>query len=134
MLVSTPILEKHDEYPIVELMTKELELFGYYVSNHPSSRYECPKFNKIEDYFDKNITVVGLLEQIRTIKTKKNETMAFLLISDETTSLDFILFSNRIDYINYIRKGDLLRITGHVEKRLAKYQIVINKIEIIKDI
>ena len=58
--------------------------------------------------------------------------MAFLKISDETGVLDYTLFPNRINYVNQIKVGDLLEVIGHVEKRLDKYQIVINKITNLK--
>jgi DNA polymerase-3 subunit alpha len=131
-LVAKPSLERFTEYPLNELISKELDLYGFYVSNHPASKYKVPKIGDIAKYFDKNITTVGLLENISTIKTKKGDTMAFLKISDETGVLNYTLFPNRISYINHIKCGDILSINGHVEKRLDKYQIVINKIEIVK--
>lgn len=131
-LVTKPALEKHPEFPSEELMNKELELYGFYVSNHPASKYKEIKISKIPNYFDKTITTVGLLENIKSIKTKKNDTMAFLQISDETGKLDYTIFPNRIGYINQIKKGDLLKVIGKVKKRLDKYQIVINTIEILK--
>lgn len=70
-LVSKPELIKTEELPLNELMQKEIELFGFYVSNHPASKYNCVKFKNIKEYFDKNIETVGLLEKIKTIKTKK---------------------------------------------------------------
>ena len=131
-LVSKPELIKEEELPLSTLMQKEIELFGFYVSNHPASKYKGVKFNKIKDYFDKNIEVYGLLEKVKTIKTKKGDTMAFLELTDETGSASATIFPNRIIYINQIKEGDLLKINGHVEKRLDRYQIIINKIEIIK--
>ena len=131
-LVSKPELIKAEELPLNELMQKEIELFGFYVSNHPASKYKCVKFNNIKEYFDKNIETVGLLEKIKTIKTKKGDTMAFLELTDETGVVSATIFPNRIIFINQIKTGDLLKIYGHVEKRLDRYQIIINKIEILK--
>lgn len=131
-LVTKPNLEIYEELPSNELMNKELELFGFYVSNHPASKYNEIKIMNIKDYFDKNITTVGLLESIKTIKTKNNDTMAFLEISDETGSLSYTLFPNKISYANLLKVGDLLKINGHVEKRYDKYQIIVNKIEKLK--
>lgn len=131
-LVTKPNLEIYEELPSNELMNKELELFGFYVSNHPASKYNEIKIMNIKDYFDKNITTVGLLERIKTIKTKNNDTMAFLEISDETGSLSYTLFPNKISYANLLKVGDLLKINGHVEKRYDKYQIIVNKIEKLK--
>lgn len=131
-LVSTPVLERSEELDSSILMNKEYELYGFYVSNHPASKYNGIKLNDIENHFNKNIVIYGLLEKVNTIHTKKGDTMAFLKISDETGSLDCTLFPNRINYINKIKNGDLLKILGQVQKRLDKYQIVINKLEIIK--
>ncbi len=131
-LVSVPTLEKYEEYPFNELMKYEQDLFGYYVSNHPVSRFKCPKINEISTYFDKTITCYYLLESSRTIKTKKGDTMAFLKLSDETGTIDGTIFPNRINYINHIKNGDILKIIGTVQKRLDKYQLVINKIELVK--
>ncbi len=131
-LVTKPNLEIYEEFPSNELMNKELDLFGFYVSNHPASKYNEIKIINIKDYFDKNITTVGLLENIKTIKTKNNDTMAFLEISDETGSLSYTIFPNKIAYANLIKVGDLLKIIGHVEKRYDKYQIIVNKIEKLK--
>ena len=131
-LVTKPNLEIYEELPSNELMNKELELFGFYVSNHPASKYNEIKIMNIKNYFDKTITTVGLLESIKSIKTKNNDTMAFLEISDETGSLSYTLFPNKISYANLLKVGDLLKINGHVEKRYDKYQIIVNKIEKLK--
>ncbi len=131
-LVTKPNLEIYEELPSNELMNKELELYGFYVSNHPASKYNEIKIMNIKNYFDKTITTVGLLESIKTIKTKNNDTMAFLEISDETGSLSYTLFPNKISYANLLKVGDLLKINGHVEKRYDKYQIIVNKIEKLK--
>lgn len=131
-LVSKPELIKEEELALSTLMQKEIELFGFYVSNHPASKYNGVKFNCIKEYFDKNIEAYGLLEKVKTIKTKNGDTMAFLDLADETGTASATIFPNRIIYINQIKEGDLLKINGHVEKRLDRYQIIINKIEIIK--
>ena len=132
-LVNKPELIKKEEYPSNVLMQKELDLYGFYISNHPASKFKCPKIKDINNYFDKNVVTVGLLESVRMIKTKKGDSMAFLRISDETGTMDYIIFPNRINYANIIKDGDLLKIAGHVEKRLDKYQIIVMKLEKIKE-
>ncbi|MFA7121658.1 MAG: DNA polymerase III subunit alpha, partial [Bacilli bacterium] len=132
-LVAKPTMEKYEEYPANILMAKELELYGFYVSNHPASKYNEIKINTITNYFDKTITTVGLLENIKLIKTKKGDSMAFIEVSDETGKLDYIIFPNKIDYVNKIKKGYLLKIIGNVEKRMDKYQIIVSKLEILQN-
>ena len=55
--------------------------------------------------------------------------MAFLSCSDETSCEDFVVFPIKFNLINNIKVGDLIRISGKVEKRLDKYQVVVNNIE-----
>ena len=129
ILVSEPILERYVEYDKKFLMDKELELYGYFVSNHPSSKYSCPKINKITKYFDNNITIYSLVENIKIIKTKNGDSMAFILVSDETGNIELTIFPNKIEYANLINIGDFIEIIGKVEKRLDKYQVIVNKIQ-----
>lgn len=128
--VSPPVMEEEMEESDIILMNKELELFGFYVSTHPASKYpNLFKQINIEKYFDKRIETVVLVESIRKIKTKTNKDMAFLTGSDETTSSEFTVFDNCFSSLDSINKGDLVKILGRVEKRLDKYSIVVNKIE-----
>ena len=129
-LVSIPELKETEEYSDIELMKKEVELFGYYVSSHPASKY--PKVMKLFDvrnYFDKNVETVILIDRLKTLKTKKDEDMAFITGSDETSSLDFVIFSNTFNQLYNISVGDLVKVFGHVERRNDKFQIIVNKIE-----
>ena len=103
------------------------------MENYINSKYNEVKINEVTKYFDKIITTVGLLENVKTIKTKNNDSMAFLELSDETGKLDYTIFPTKIDYVNRIEKGNLLKIVGKVEKRFDKYQIVVNSISVIKE-
>ena len=55
--------------------------------------------------------------------------MAFITGSDETSSLDFVIFSNTFNQLYNISVGDLVKVFGHVERRNDKFQIIVNKIE-----
>lgn len=129
-LVSKPEIIEVPELPEIDLMNKELELFGYFVSTHPASKYpDAFKQIDIAAYFDKRIETVVLLEAIKKIMTKNNKEMAFIKASDETLSGEFTLFPDKMQELKGIKVGDLVRIKGHVEKRYANYQIIIQSIE-----
>jgi len=113
----------------MELMNKEYEIYGFYVSNHPASRFNVLKTNMIPKYLGKYINTVLLIEDIHKIKTKKNEDMAFLKGSDEVGTIELVMFPKYINLISNTKIGDLVKITGEVAKRLDKYQINIIKIE-----
>ena len=59
--------------------------------------------------------------------------MAFLTGSDETSSFEFTLFPKIFIEFQEISKGDILKIRGHVEKRLDEYQIIVEKIKELRD-
>ena len=132
-LVEKPIINYVEELNDYELMEIELELYGFYLSNHPASRYtDVLKLKNIKDYFDKVIKTVVLIENIKVINTKNNNKMAFLKASDETGSCDFTIFPNKYHLISNLKIGSLVGIIGHVEKRMDKYQIVVNNLNLIK--
>jgi DNA polymerase-3 subunit alpha len=127
-LVNKPVMVSTIELPEYDLIQHELDLFGFYVSTHPASKY--PKVMKqinIESFFNKIVETVILIDKIRVIKTKKNKDMAFIIGSDETTSNEFIFFDNC--NISELHIGDLIKVEGIVERRLDKYQIVVRSFE-----
>ncbi len=129
-LVNKPLIEVFPEYSEIDLMNNELDLYGYYVSTHPSSKYpKCFKLINIEAYFDKFIECVVLIESIKVIKTKTNKDMAFISASDETLSGEFTCFDSVMPQLNFIKKGDLVKIKGKVEKRFDKYSVIVKTIE-----
>ncbi len=132
-LVMRPNIEVYDEYSEVELMNKELNSFGYYVTNHPASKYQkgIMKLNRIKEYFDKYVDTVVIVGGIRKISTKKGEEMGFFSGSDETDISDFVIFPKNSKFLYEIKKDDLIKVRGQVTKRVDKYQIVVSNIEVL---
>ena len=115
------------------IMEKELSLFGLYLSNHPVTDIKN-KYNNItslmyiESYFDKTIDIIVYVDRIKEINTKKGEKMAFIVGSDELSTIDITLFPKIYSNIN-IKVGDIILVRGKVEKRFDKYQIIISEIK-----
>lgn len=130
MPVMKPALKRVEDKKIDERQ-REFEAFGFYLSNHPASKYvskDITKLDSIESKFDKFIKCVVVVESIRKIETKKKEPMAFLHGSDETGSKDFVIFAKYYDLLKEIQKNDLILIEGKVTKRFDKYQINVSNI------
>lgn len=119
------------EYNDAELMERELNTFGFYVTNHPSSKYQngIMKIKEIKKYFDKFVSLVIIIDSIRKIKTKNGDDMGFFSGSDETGVADFIIFPKNNRFLNEIRKGDFVKVRGQVTRRNDKYQVVVSNIE-----
>ena len=130
-LIMKPNYEVVEEFSDVDLMNKELETFGYYVTNHPASKYQDDvlKAQNIKNYFDKYVTTVVIIDSIRKIKTKKGEDMGFISGSDETGVIDFVIFPKSNKYLVECRKSDLVFIKGQVMRRNDKFQVVVSNIE-----
>ena len=136
-LVMKPDIEIQKEFDNQYLLEKEKEVFGFYLSSHPTSMYQkdnpnCVPLNKINEYYDKTIDVLLLVEKVKTIVTKKGDNMSFITGSDETSSQEFTLFPKQFLQTPNIKKGDILKIRGHVEKRYNEYQIIIEKVRKLK--
>ncbi len=136
-LVMKPEIEEKKEFSKSFLLEKEKEVFGFYLSHHPTTMYKKENpygilLNKIEDYFDKTIDTLVLVEKLKVINTKKGDKMAFMTGSDETTSKEFILFPKTFEKYQNIEKGDILKIRGKVEKRLNEIQIIVDRIRKIQ--
>ena len=129
-LMSTPELDNEEEFNDVELMNAEKELYGYYVSAHPSNKYDCMKLIDVKNYFNKTVKPVVIIDRINRIKTKNDKDMAFITASDETGELDFVIWDDKIKLLDNIEVSNLVEITGIVERRYDKYQINVKDIKI----
>ncbi len=128
-LIPKPILkESNDE---VDANKLELESYGFYISNHPTSKYTMPGIAKLRDLaqlFDRYERFVVLIEEMRKVKTKTGVEMAFLEASDDTAVASFVVFSKQIRLLDDLKIKDIVEIQGRVTKRYDKYQINVNNI------
>ncbi|CCY45095.1 dNA polymerase III alpha subunit [Clostridium sp. CAG:1193] len=132
-LIEKPVMEVFDEYTPDELTEKELNVFNLYLSNHPVTKYKKNYDNivdasNIKDYFDKKINLVVLIDRIKVINTKNGKKMAFITVSDEYDTIDVIVFPNEINLINDLKNNDIVLLRGKVEKRMSKYQVLLENI------
>ncbi len=77
----------------------EKETLGMYVSSHPLAglkKYIARKAQLIGDLTQKNIgkkgTLAGMVESVKTIRTKKGDTMAIIMLEDPTGKMEVTLF------------------------------------------
>lgn len=133
-LVMKPDIEIQNEYENSYLLEKEKEVFGFYLSSHPTTMYKkdnpyCIPLNTVEKNFGKQVDTLILVDKIKTINTKKGDKMAFITGSDETTTLEYTLFPKTYNKYPDIQRGDLLKVRGNVERRLDQIQIIVDKIK-----
>jgi DNA polymerase-3 subunit alpha len=132
-LVIKPEIELTEEFTKETIMANEKKLFGFYLSEYPTTVYK-EEYNTIElsdigKYFNKTIDTVALIDKVKIIETKKQDKMAFLYGSDPSGVMDYTLFPTVYNENSDIERGDVVLIRGRVEKRLDKYQIIVQKIK-----
>ena len=133
-LISEPILEVKEEFDKSELLEREKNVFGFYLVNHPVTKYKCNYNNVVNSsdiaaYFDKYINVMGMIDTIKIVETKKVETMAFISLQDEFGVIQVTIFPKEYPKIKNINKNDIVFINGKVQKRMNSYQVILQNIK-----
>lgn len=93
--------KKHqmDDYSLSEKLNQEKQFLGIYVSGHPVEKYrqrltkiDTVKINHLNRFKQNSIYMVGLVKNMRVIRTKKGQQMAFATFEDETGSISVTIF------------------------------------------
>lgn len=127
-LVLKPEIEDYEEYSKDGLTKHEIALFGFYISNHPTSKYITSNSitsNLLDKYFDKMIEMVLYIERKKEINTKTNEKMMFLNASDSYGTVELVMFPKTYNKFFNIPIPGTYKVYGKVEKRFSKLQLVI---------
>ena len=123
------------EIPKQEILKWEKELLGLFISGHPLDKYktvlEKLKENvaKIKDRAAKEkeadgnikeheVTIGGVVEDVRVIRTKGNDEMCFLRVADLTGSIEAVVFPRLYAKFKNILVSDKpLAVKGKVNER-----------------
>lgn len=124
---------------IEDKLRLEKEVLGLYLSNHPVSVYEAYKdVLGITELIaasseQKNILALVNITEMRKIRTKKGEPMAFLTVSDQSEEIDAVAFPNVYKQnMLSLEKGNILLLEGKIEVRGGKRQLVIQGAKDVK--
>ena len=137
-LLVKPNIEEKEEFSVEEILDKEKQVFGFYLTSHRTEKYKLNNKNIMDIYdinnnLNKKVEVIVSIDKIKEILTKKNEAMCFLTSSDNTGSTVLIVFPDLYKNYNNFKKGDIIKVKGKIEKRFDEYQIICNEIEEIVD-
>ena len=124
-----------EEYPYGILLEKEKEVLGlnikYNFFKQYAHIYQTKHLAYIKDAKENmQIRTLGILSNIREIKTKKDELMAFALIEDNMNEIELTIFPRVYNRYPNLTIGSIVIITGVVTKR-NNLQIVVDDIQII---
>ena len=127
------------EFTAQERMTMEKETTGLYLSGHPMDAYQdivrrlrVPQIGKVlEDFNQENgptrfadgqyLTLAGVVTSSKTKTTKNNSLMAYVVVEDETGSIEMLCFSRTLDVCGpYLRENQAVVVKGKLSVRDEK--------------
>lgn len=129
-----PEIELKPELSTEDILNKEKEIFGFYLTSHKTEKFKLNNPNITDIYDIKNklnqrINVIVSIDKTREIITKKNEVMCFITGSDNTGTTTLIVFPELYKTKNNFKKNEIVKVSGKVERRFNEYQIICNDIE-----
>ena len=116
-LVSEPVFVHVDENLRTQLQD-EYAVLGFYFSDHPSvhlkTKHQTDSIINLSR--GKNVyRIIAMVDRIKLHRAKNGKQMAFLNISDETGSVDTVMFPNTFEKLKRpIEVGDLVLIKGEM--------------------
>ncbi|WP_026906444.1 DNA polymerase III subunit alpha [Paucisalibacillus globulus] len=127
-----------EDFTQIKKLSDEKELLGIYISSHPLLQYRNQlrengyiSLNHAESIEEsKSFKSAVIIQGIKTIRTKRGEPMAFLILSDETEDMDAVVFPELYRKEGrFIEEETLIFISGKIEKRNGKKQWLLSMIE-----
>lgn len=117
-------------------LLKEKEVLGLYISDHPITSYKqlfgffgVSSLFQVKEGKDTRYAVGVYVVEVKTIRTKKGEVMAFLTIGDDVDEIEAVVFPNVYkSFGKQLEKGNIVMLHGHLEQRNNKDQFVVREI------
>jgi DNA polymerase-3 subunit alpha len=121
-------------------LTLEKEALGFYLSDHPISIYEEQlKHGGAHALFAKKNNTQWLssgvyITSMKSIRTKKGDSMAFLTVSDASGEMDAVTFPNVYKkYSHLLGQGKFTLLEGKIEERDGKQQFIIQNVSNLEE-
>lgn len=119
----------------------EKELLGLYVSDHPVNTVLKQVSDKIshlsnalgETENNARVTVGGVVNRMRPLRTKKGDAMAFVTLSDAFGDLDLVFFPRTWEQFgSIVNVGTVLLIEGKTQHRDSEISILVDKASLVE--
>ena len=136
-----PKIEWIKEWPLAELLNREQENIGFHLAGHPMGEYdtffeqqdEVVRLSQIEALqVKRKMKTIGMIKTVRVIRTKKNDLMAFVTLSDIDFELEVVVFPQPYQHHQaLLTEQSLVYIEGTVElNRRGEKQLIANFIQL----
>lgn len=118
-----------------ELLEKEAEYLGTYISGHPLDQYrklievyQTQQLNQLVS--GKVAQVIVYVKDVKIIRTKTQTQMAFVNVSDTTGEIEVTVFPQQFtQFGGLLHSGEVLMISGKVQIRNGKLNLLADSIQ-----
>lgn len=126
-----------------EKLLWEKELLGLYISGHPLDKYKDKLGSgqldiakiKQEGMEGANVKIIGYVELVKEIQTKKGSTMAFVKIADLTDEAEIVFFPEIYNQSkDFLQTGECIIAKGKISKRNGEFGILIDKADKLENV
>lgn len=137
--IAAPSLEIYND-DIIEKSQKEKNALGFFLNSHPLVALKeklkldshLVKIQNLENLVNKIINCLVIINRVKEIKTKNNDYMAFMTISDEYGTIDVSVFSRYYQmYSKDIKENNIIFLTAKVDNYQGKIQLILNKMRVV---
>ncbi|HEX9949651.1 MAG TPA: DNA polymerase III subunit alpha [Thermodesulfobacteriota bacterium] len=121
-----------EEWPENQLLSFEKEVLGFYLTSHPLIRYQgdireltTTDTEALADMANgTQVSIGGLVAEVKEISTKKGDQMAFLSLEDMKGKIEVIIFPDLFRTVRPYLKVDVpLLIRGVLDKGEERYKV-----------
>ena len=118
--VKPPLMPECDTWPLPELLNREKDVIGIYLSAHPLDgfRFEMDHYNflpisELENNKGKSVRIAGFITDAAHMVTKKGSKFGKMVINDYSGNQEIVFWENNyVQYNNFIDNGQTLMIQG----------------------
>ncbi len=112
--IPIPRMPDVPEWPIREILSKEKDMLGFYVSGHPLTRYE----EELKTFVSRNTQTIeetkdgdelyigGVITHVKTSIDRKKKQMAFATLEDFLGTIEVVIFSDCYEKSRRIIRAD----------------------------
>lgn len=123
-----------EEEPLLKRIEEEIEVLGFSVSPHPSSKYDSLVksgwITPIQTVFEEGyMRFIGMIVDIRKISTRKGEQMAYVTLQDASGMMDVVVFPSTLaEVYQHLQQNTMVLAEGRVKKgQKGQWQLQLNR-------
>jgi len=146
--LKAPIAPNKNPWTNMQILSKEKEVVGIYISGHPLDEYkfeianfcngELSILRNLDAILGKDLSLSGVVTKVEHKETKNGKKYGILYLEDYHDNFRFFIFGN--DYVKFkafFNEGWLLFVKGKVQKRLYnddQLEYRVNDIQLLSEL